>query len=95
MLRKYEVIPQAIGQREALASAFDAPTECLTDITPLLYQSGYITIKDCDEETGLYTLDIPNGEIKVGLMESLLPNYVASHTDQGMTTVAKMYRAFY
>ncbi len=93
MLRKYEVVPQAIGQREALASAFDAPTERLTDITPLLYQSGYITIKDCDEETGLYTLDIPNGEIRVGLMESLLPNYVASRTDQGMTTVAKMYRA--
>lgn len=92
MLRKYDIIPQAIGQREVLASAFDAPTERLTDITPLLYQSGYITIKDHDKEIGLYTLDIPNGEIRTGLMESLLPNYLASRTQQGMTLVAKMYR---
>ena len=92
MLRKYNVIPQNIGQREELASAFDAPTERLTDITPLLYQSGYITIKDGDNDTGLYTLDIPNGEIRVGLMESLLPNYLASHTNVGKSTVAKMYR---
>jgi len=93
MLRKYDVTPQEIGQRETLASAFDAPTERLLNITPLLYQSGYITIKDKDEETGLYILDIPNAEIRTGLMESLLPNYLASRTEQGMTLVAKMYRA--
>lgn len=92
MLRKYEVIPQTIGSRETLASAFDAPTERLTDITPLLYQSGYITIKDYERETELYTLDIPNREIRVGLMESLLPNYLERRTEQGMTLVAKMYR---
>lgn len=95
MLRKYGTIPQAIGQREVLASAFDAPTERLTDITPLLYQSGYLTIKNADEITGLYMLDIPNSEIRVGLMESLLPNYLASHTEQGMTLVAKMYRCIF
>ena len=93
MLRKYDVIPQELGQREALASAFDAPTESLQNITPLLYQSGYITIKDRDEASGLYLLDIPNREIRTGLMESLLPNYLASRTEQGMTLVAKMYRA--
>ncbi len=93
MLHKYDVTPQEIGQRETLASAFDAPTERLLNITPLLYQSGYITIKDKDEETGLYILDIPNAEIRTGLMESLLPNYLASRTEQGMTLVAKMYRA--
>ena len=90
MLRKYDVTPQEIGQRETLASAFDAPTERLLNITPLLYQSGYITIKDKDEETGLYILDIPNAEIRTGLMESLLPNYLASRTEQGMTLVAEL-----
>ncbi|MBO5182310.1 MAG: ATP-binding protein [Paraprevotella sp.] len=91
MLRKYSVIPQAIGQRKVLASAFDAPTERLTDITPLLYQSGYITIKDMNEAVGLYTLDIPNTEIRIGLMESLLPNYLASRSEEGKATVAQMY----
>ena len=46
MLRKYHVMPQQIGNRKALSTSFDAPTERMTDITPLLYQSGYITIKD-------------------------------------------------
>ena len=71
-------MPSDISKMEALASDFDAPTENMSSITPLLYQSGYVTIKDYDSTTFLYTLDIPNGEIRVGLMESLLPNYVSS-----------------
>ena len=78
MFRKYHVVPSDITKMEALASDFDAPTESMSSITPLLYQSGYVTIKDYDSTTFLYTLDIPNGEIRVGLMESLLPNYVSS-----------------
>ncbi len=92
MLRKYDVIPQEIGQREAYASTFDAPTERLQNITPLLYQSGYLTIKEKDEYTGLYILDIPNIEIRVGLMECLLPNYLATRSEQGLTLVGRMYR---
>ena len=54
--------------KKALSTSFDAPTERMTTIVPLLYQSGYITIKNYDKLTQLYTLDIPNGEIRVGLM---------------------------
>ena len=76
-----------------LASAFDAPTENMKSITPLLYQSGYVTIKDYDRSSRLYTLDIPNGEIRVGLMESLLPNYVHEYADDAGTTIGDMYVA--
>lgn len=34
---------------EAQASDFDAPTETMTTLTPLLYQSGYVTIKGYDD----------------------------------------------
>ena len=68
MLRKFNVVPSKIGGRHVQASAFDAPTENMRDITPLLYQSGYITIKDYNCASRLYTLDIPNTEIRVGLM---------------------------
>lgn len=61
-------------------------------ITPLLYQSGYITIKDYDKELDLYTLDIPNKEVRIGLMKSLLPNYVASKTPETNTMVAYLSR---
>ena len=76
MLRKYQVVPQAIGGRKCAASDFDAPTERITDITPLLYQSGYLTIKSFSPFSELYLLDIPNKEVRIGLMESLLVNYV-------------------
>ena len=93
MLRKFNVVPSKIGGRHVMASAFDAPTENMKDITPLLYQSGYITIKDYNRASRLYTLDIPNTEIRVGLMESLLPNYVHEYCVEGGTTIGYMYLA--
>ena len=93
MLNKYHVIPQEIGERWVATSAFDAPTERMTSITPLLYQSGYITIKDYDELADLYYLDLPNKEVRIGLMESLLEGYVGRERDEAMTTVAFLSRA--
>ena len=93
MLQRFGTLPSEIGGTEAPSSAFDAPTETMTSIIPLLYQSGYITIKDYDEETEFYILDIPNKEIRKGLMDSLLPNYVQCSLLDGRTTVGKMYRA--
>ena len=93
MLRKFDVVPADISNMQALASDFDAPTENMASITPLLYQSGYVTIKDYDNTSLLYTLDIPNGEIRIGLMDSLLPNYVSVRKEAGNTTIAKMYLA--
>ena len=91
MLNKFDVLPATIAPTEALSSAFDAPTEKMTSITPLLYQSGYVTIKDYDNDTQLYTLDIPNKEIRVGLFNSLLPNYVnGTQAQQGGVTITKM-----
>ena len=93
MMRKFGVLPSQVGRMEAKAAAFDAPTESMTSIVPLLYQSGYLTIKDYDRDDQLYTLDIPNKEIHIGLMESLLPNYVQQSANEGLTTIAKMNRA--
>ena len=91
MLKKFDVLPANLGKMYAKSSAFDAPTENMKTITPLLYQSGYITIKDYDKMSQLYTLDLPNKEIKVGLFESLLPNYLdGMYAEQGDVTIAKM-----
>ena len=83
MLKKFQVMPSDIGRCEADKSDFDAPTEMMVSIMPLLYQSGYITIKGYDPETELFTLDIPNKEIRVGLYRSLLPNYIGMTTPKG------------
>ena len=93
MLNKFQVMPSEIGGSEADKSEFDAPTEKMTTIMPLLYQSGYITIKGYDPETDLYLLDIPNKEIRVGLYRCLLPYYIGMNTVKGTTTIAKMSAA--
>ncbi len=90
MLRKYNVLPSEIGGIEAMAADFDAPTEQMESIVPLLYQSGYITIKNGDPQMEIYLLDIPNKEVRVGLMRSLLPNYVNRQVRTCNVTVAKM-----
>lgn len=92
MLKKFDVAPSEIGEIHADVTSFDAPTETMTNITPLLYQSGYITIKDYDEELEIYTLDIPNREVRVGLMKSLLPNYTGSSAQEAITTMAYFSR---
>ena len=47
MMRKYDFTPIDLGeQMDASKDDFDAATETMTTIMPLLYQSGYITIKE-------------------------------------------------
>ena len=95
MLRKFNVVPSKIGGGSVQANTFDAPTENMKNIIPLLYQSGYITIKDYNPVSKNYKLDIPNNEIQAGLMESLLPNYVHEYADEGSAMVGDMYEALY
>jgi hypothetical protein len=47
-----------------------------TDLTPLLYQSGYLTIKSFDSNTNAYTLGFPNEEVKYGFLDAMLPAYI-------------------
>lgn len=46
-----------------------------TDPIPVIYQSGYLTIKGYDKEFGLYKLGFPNKEVEEGFMKFLIPYY--------------------
>lgn len=91
MMRKFDTMPSEIGNgMDAVRSDFDAPTENMESITPLLYQSGYLTIKNYNADCKLYHLAIPNKEIRVGLFQSLLPKYINNRNGGSNTAVAKM-----
>jgi hypothetical protein len=49
------------------------------DITSLLYQSGYLTIKRYDREYDEYILGFPNEEVKYGFLNNLMPAYAPSY----------------
>ena len=87
-MREFGVMPSQLGKVRAKKATFDVATESMTSLAPLLYQSGYLTIKDYDKRLDVYTLDIPNNEIRVGLFDSLLPGYLDSEVDTGRVIIA-------
>ena len=78
---------------ETRASAFDQPTENMEDALPLLYQSGYITIKGYDKETDFYTLSIPNKEVRTGFVENMIPLYTGINKNNTVGFAMRFWRA--
>lgn len=93
-LRHFHTDIMSLDKLEVPAAAFDQPTENMQDALPLLYQSGYLTIKDYDRESEIYTLSIPNQEVRIGYTQGLLPAYIGlSSTDVQMGFALKFWRA--
>lgn len=59
---------------------------------PLLYQSGYLTIKDYDPEFTTYLLGFPNQEVERGFTRFLIPYYSGLRTNQGPMFVANFVK---
>ena len=76
MMRKFKYDITLMDDIESTDYAINRPTEAMTTIVPLLYQSGYLTIKNYDRESEIYTLSIPNQEVRIGYADGLLPTYV-------------------
>ncbi len=75
-LDKFNVSLNDLESQDVVLSSFDLSPEEMTDALPLLYQSGYLTIKKYDPAFQEYTLGIPNKEVRNGLLNSMIPHYV-------------------
>ena len=84
----------SLDRMEVPSTAFDQPTEAMKNALPLLYQSGYLTIKGYNRETEAYTLSIPNQEVRIGYVRGLLPIYIGlDDSDVQMGFAAKFWLA--
>lgn len=93
-LKHFNTDITSMDRLEVPAVAFDQPTENMRDALPLLYQCGYLTIKDYDADLESYTLAIPNLEVKIGYVSGLLPAYIGlNDTDVRMGFAAKFWKA--
>ena len=93
MLQKFQTdITQLDGSR-ARSTEFDAPTEQMQSVLPLFYQSGYLTVKDYDRELDEYTLGYPNQEVRLGVIDALVPFYVWENTLKTHNSITDIYRA--
>ena len=91
LIKKFGIDIRMLDNAESASSEFDAPTEGMTSILPILYQSGYITIKDYNRLADRYRLGIPNKEVAYGLMNSLVPYYVSPDTLTTSNTMTDMF----
>jgi hypothetical protein len=60
-----------------------------TSLVPLLFQSGYLTVKSYNRRLDAYTLGFPNEEVKYGFLEQLLPAYLPKwNTEETFSVMA-------
>ena len=76
LLQKAQFDVRMMDGMVAMDDQFDAPTDVITDPVPVLYQSGYLTIKGYNPMFRSYTLAYPNSEVRYGFTEALLPRYI-------------------
>lgn len=76
-MRKFHTGLADIENKSAGVADFDVSPEQMTTSLPLLYQSGYLTIKKFNKFTQRYILDYPNHEVRIGMLQTLAPNYLS------------------
>jgi hypothetical protein len=85
MLKKYQQkgdfdISYLENSEPIIAEKFEAETGPI----PLLFQSGYLTIKKEQPSGSKYILGIPNSEVRVGLLQNLLPMFSSISVDKAI-----------
>ena len=60
---------------------------------PLLYQSGYLTLKSYDQEFDSYLLGFPNREVEQGFIKYLYPFYTPKVMDKGSFAISNFVKA--
>ena len=79
LLRVKQIVMPELENLVARKDVFDAPTERISDPIPVLFQSGYLTIKDYNYVEKTFTLGFPNAEVREGFGSSLYKYYMEEY----------------
>ena len=93
ILNKYNFKLTDIENKRVYESSFDQPFDNMRSALHILYQSGYLTIKDYDFVDEVYTLGIPNKEVYSGLYSTLMPLYLNPSDDDNTSLLMAVQRA--
>ena len=85
LLKKHHYDLERMAHEETDEQVLNSIDSESSNPIPVIYQSGYLTIKGYDERFGIYYLGFPNREVEEGFMRFLLPYY---------TTVTKVESPF-
>lgn len=79
VMRKSNISIQQIEHFQDTLERFDAPTERINDPIPVLFQSGYLTLKDYNPFENKFVVGFPNGEVREGFAKSLYKYYMEDY----------------
>lgn len=77
LLKSHHYDLHCMAEVETDAEILNSVDSASTNPIPVIYQSGYLTIKEYDERFGIYRLGFPNREVEEGFMKFLLPFFYA------------------
>lgn len=80
LLKKHHYNLERLAYEETDAQVLNSIDSESTNPIPMIYQSGYLTVKGYEEEFGIYRLGFPNREVEEGFIRFLLPFY--AHTNK-------------
>ena len=81
LLKQHHYVLPNLEREEPDADTLNSVDIASSNPIPVIYQSGYLTIKGYDPDFGLYRLGFPNKEVKQGFLKYLMPYY--ANTVQG------------
>ncbi len=75
LLKQHQYNLSGIEKEEVVSDVLNSVDIASINPLPVIYQSGYLTIKGYDEEFELYKLGFPNKEVRQGFVRFLIPSY--------------------
>lgn len=89
LLKKHHYNLERMTHEETSADVLNSIDSSSTAPIPVIYQSGYLTIKGYDPEFAIYRLGFPNREVEEGFVRFLLPFYANSNVVQSPFEIQK------
>ena len=92
LLKKHHYDLERMAHEETDAQVLNSIDSESTNPIPVIYQSGYLTIKGYDGRFGIYRLGFPNREVEEGFIRFLLPFYANVNKVESPFEVQKFVR---
>lgn len=92
LLKKHHYDLHRMAHEETDEQVLNSIDSESTNPIPVIYQSGYLTIKGYDEEFGIYRLGFPNREVEEGFIRFLLPYYANVNKVESPFEIQKFVR---
>ena len=92
LLKKHHYDLHRMAHEETDEQVLNSIDSESTNPIPVIYQSGYLTIKGYDDRFGIYRLGFPNREVEEGFVRFLLPYYANVNKVESPFEIQKFVR---